>query len=382
MLEDRLHIDPAHTQSLTSAILAIHGIVAIVAAPVVGHFADQHPSRKGPLLLSLAGCIAGTVLVACAPALWLLFLGRVLQGIAGSAVWILALATVADTVDEEHMGKVMGLVNSFATAGIISGPAVSGLFLQVFGYWGAWAAPLVVLLLDIIARLVMVENPKSKSSSSSSSCAPDESTSSSASAAQPDENRALLADTGAPKNSLYDSTTSTAILETSQKPDDLSTSYAFYRAMLTNSHVVTALLISVASSSVMASFDTTIPLHVRDTFGWGPSTTGLMFFFMEIPSMFIGPLSGWIRDKVGIRTPTMLSLAALAPLMVLLGVPGDGHFPWASADARGVPIYILSLVGIGAVSPFLAGVAILELTSESYTTDFPAAHFSCFLTIN
>lgn len=154
-----LQVDPSHTQPLTSAILGIHGAVAIVTGPIIGHFADHSPSRKTPLLHSLSGCLVGTVLVACAPSLWMLFLGRILQGIAGSVVWIVGLATIVDAVGEEHMGKIMGVVNSFVTSGVISGPVVSGLLLQAVGYWSTWVAPLIVLGLDIIARLVMIENP-------------------------------------------------------------------------------------------------------------------------------------------------------------------------------------------------------------------------------
>lgn len=359
MLEDRLQVDPSHTQPLTSAILAIHGAVAIVTGPIIGHFADQSPNRKTPLLYSLSGCLVGTVLVACAPSLWMLFLGRVSQGISGSAIWIVGLATIADAVGEEHMGKIMGVVNSFVTSGVILGPMVSGLLLQAVGYWGTWAPPLVVLGLDMIARLMMIENPqkfKSAPSSSGASIAtnPNEDIS---------ENRALLAEDNAATVTGYQSTSST-IPEQAKNDIDLSTSPAFYRAMLTNGRVVTALLISTTSSSVMTSFDATLPLHVRDVFGWGPSTTGMMFFCLEIPCVFIGPLSGWLRDRVGIRIPATLGLVALVPLLWLLGVPGDEHFPWASADTRGLPIYIACMFGIGAVSPFLSGVGTLELTGE------------------
>lgn len=134
MLEDRLQIHSSRTQSLTSAILAIHGAVAIVTGPIIGHFADQSSNRKTSLLYSLWASLVGTVLVACAPSLWMLFLGRVLQGISGSAIWIVGLATIANAVGEEHMGKIMGVVNSFLTAGVILGPVVSGLLLRIVGY--------------------------------------------------------------------------------------------------------------------------------------------------------------------------------------------------------------------------------------------------------
>lgn len=374
ILEERLHIDPSYMQPLISAILAVHGIVAIVTSPIVGHFADQSPSRKTPLLLSLAGCLGGTVLVACAPSLWVLFLGRVLQGMSGSAVWIVAFATVADTVGEEHMGKTIGLVNAFAMGGVIAGPMASGLLLQTVGYWGTWTAPFVVLIVDIIARLVMIENPNRTKPLSSGSAS-----SASSTATSPDEggqeNRALLAD--APDATTYQSLSNVA--EASGQADnqgDLSTSSAFYRTILTNKRVVTALLTMIAYGTVLASFEATLPLHVRDVFNWDSSTTGMMFFCLEIPSVFVGPLSGWLRDRVGIRIPATLSLVALAPLMWLLGVPGDGHFPWASADASGPAIYTACMLAIGSVAPFLTGGGVLELTCEYFPPPLSFFYFS------
>ena len=361
MLEDRLQVHSSRTQSLTSAILAIHGAVAIVTGPIIGHFADQSSNRKTSLLYSLSASLVGTVLVACAPSLWMLFLGRVLQGISGSAIWIVGLATIANAVGEEHMGKIMGVVNSFVTAGVILGPVVSGLLLRIVGYWGTWVAPLVVLVLDMIARLVMIENPPDVKSANSPSAAstttnPNEDIS---------EDTALLAEDNAAAASGYQSTSNTSSISELAKNDaDLSSSSSFYRTMLMNGRVVSALLISSATSSVLTSSDATLPLHVRDVFGWGSSVTGAMFFCLEIPCVFMGPLSGWLRDRVGVRMPTTLGLVSLAPLLWLLGVPGDEKFPWASADTRGYPIYVACMFGIGAVSPFLSGVGILELTGE------------------
>ncbi len=64
MFEVRLGQDPAHTQGYISALLAILGGIAIPAAPAIGHFADRSPGHRTPLLISLAGCVLGTILVA------------------------------------------------------------------------------------------------------------------------------------------------------------------------------------------------------------------------------------------------------------------------------------------------------------------------------
>lgn len=99
----------------------------------------------------------------------------------------------------------------------------------------------------------------------------------------------------------------------------------------------------------------------------------MMFFCLQIPCIFVGPLSGWLRDRVGIRIPATLSLASLAPLMWLLGVPGDGQFPWASANGSGPAIYIACMLAIGTVSPFLTGVGVLELTGEYSLVAIPSS---------
>ena len=89
-----------------------------------------------------------------------IFLGRLIQGVAGSTVWIVGLTTVADTIGQESMGTVTGLGMSFVILGMISGLAVSGLLLEATGdYWATWCMLLIVLMIDLIASVVMIENP-------------------------------------------------------------------------------------------------------------------------------------------------------------------------------------------------------------------------------
>jgi hypothetical protein len=35
---------------------------------------------------------------------------------------------------------------------------------------------------------------------------------------------------------------------------------------------------------------------------WGPDSAGLLFAGLAIPGILIGPLAGWVRDRVGART--------------------------------------------------------------------------------
>ncbi|MEM9170828.1 MAG: MFS transporter, partial [Pseudomonadota bacterium] len=75
---------------------------------------------------ALAGLAVDYLIMAFAGALWLLFLGRVLAGVAGST-WAVANAYVADIADEESRAKSFGIVSAAGAAGLILGPAIGGL---------------------------------------------------------------------------------------------------------------------------------------------------------------------------------------------------------------------------------------------------------------
>ncbi|OOQ91249.1 MFS transporter [Penicillium brasilianum] len=349
MLQDRLHIDLAHTQAYTSATLAVYGLVSMVASPIVGHYADKIPNRKMPLLLSLVGCFLGTVMLACAHSQWIFFLGRALQAVGGSSIWVIGLATIADRVSEDHVGKVMGIVMSFVTAGPIAGPTVSGLLFETLGYWPTWTVPFAVLILDFIARLLMVEAPHEAT--------PD--TPKNATNPNTEENntedRALLSGAKDTYQSFKD--------PSSQTEANSSTSFSFYREVLSSAGVVLSMTISVLSMFITASFDTTLPLHVQEVFGWGTSTTGLMFFCLQTSSLVLSPLSGWLFDRIGPKYPITVSLIIVVPLIWLLGVAGSEQFGGVFTNISGPAIYIAAIAGIGATSPFIGGIGILELTA-------------------
>ena len=54
MLIERIQIDPANVQAVTSALLANYALVCLISSPVVGHYADKTSDRKSPLLVALA----------------------------------------------------------------------------------------------------------------------------------------------------------------------------------------------------------------------------------------------------------------------------------------------------------------------------------------
>lgn len=262
--------------------------------------------------------------------------GQVLQSLASSAVWIVAFATLVDNVDGENKGKVTGTAMSIVGTGIFAGPMVSGILLQLFGYWPAWSAALLLLAVDFFARLVMIDNRSALSTSpnwdaASNATEPEERT---------EERTALLAgqqrDHKTPANGQKTDTTTT-------NPDSPR---GFYSIMLRNPQILASIFNTLIMSSVLASFDTTLPLHVRAVFGWGSLPVGLLFFGLNLPAIVLGLPIGWMRDHFGLRWPTTIGWALTTPLLWLMAVPGE-NLSWGRLEKGGEAVYIAAIVGLG-----------------------------------
>lgn len=131
--------------------------------------------------------------------------------------------------------------------------------------------------------------------------------------------------------------------------------------------MIVGLLSYTAYSSLAASYNTTVPMHVRSAFDWGSLPTGLIFAALQAPNILLSPLCGWLRDKMGIRLPTSLGFIVLAPLFWLLGAADQTQFPWGhSKDSKdhAQATYIIAIIAIGCVQNLLTSVGTIEMTCE------------------
>lgn len=264
---------------------------------------------------------------------------------AGAATWVVGFALLANNVDKKNLGQSMGMAMSFVTAGMVGGPTVSGAMLQLFGYWAAWSLPLVVLVLDIVARLVMIEPARKSPKAAGKSVLNND--------ASPEESTALLSDTPA-----------TARPDDSTVENKHDLKHEYYRVMLSDPRVLTALANVIVVSSLMSGINNTLPVHLRQAFGWKSLLISMMFFCLQVPNIVLSGPSGWLRDRIGIRGPTVFGWLAMIPLILLLGIPGDPHFPWAGGDAAGKSIFTSSLIALGSILPLVRGVGAVQLACE------------------
>lgn len=103
---------------------ALYAAMQLVFAPVLGALSDRL-GRRPVLLLSLAGAAVNYLLLACAPSLWLLLLGRAIAGLT-SANMSVATAYITDVTPQAQRARRFGLFNAMFGAGFIVGPVLGG----------------------------------------------------------------------------------------------------------------------------------------------------------------------------------------------------------------------------------------------------------------
>ncbi|MGH8079678.1 MAG: Tet(A)/Tet(B)/Tet(C) family tetracycline efflux MFS transporter [Lysobacter sp.] len=107
------------------AMTALYALMQFLCAPALGALSDRF-GRRPVLLLSLAGGVLDYLLMACAPWLSLLYLGRVISGISGASASV-AGAYIADISDESQRAQRFGLMGACFGVGLIGGPVIGGL---------------------------------------------------------------------------------------------------------------------------------------------------------------------------------------------------------------------------------------------------------------
>ncbi|KAJ5178342.1 major facilitator superfamily domain-containing protein [Penicillium coprophilum] len=350
ILEDRLQLDPAKTQTTTSALLSTHAFVCFISGPFIGSLADKISSRKVPLLLSLGGEILGTIIIAAAPSLPVLFLGRVIQGIFGNAVWIVGFATIADTVGSENRARVISAISAFFISGLLVGPMVSGTLIDLIGYWPTWLTAIAILVADMIMRLIMIESPM-KGVEDVEDSVPEIIT--------PDETSCLIpSSANDDREQGYHTKRDESLLSCpSQSP-----AQNFYKVVLSHPRALTAMACHATNGLSLVAIDTTLPLHVTRVFGWDTSRVSLMFLLLQLPTLFLSPLTGWMKDRMGTKVPSGAGLLATALLLWLLGTSGPDGLSSIGSGERGQAVYMASMLGLGLARTLITGCGVMEMT--------------------
>ncbi|CEJ57617.1 hypothetical protein PMG11_06305 [Penicillium brasilianum] len=299
-------------QSWVSILLAIYGATLLVGSPLFGYFADYGRLRRLPFIVGLIALAASTALFVVARSLPVLIIARGLQGFSGAAVWVVGLAIIADNVPPDRVAEAMGHTSIALTWGSLLGPTIGGVMYEKLGFYGTFAIPTGLIIVDVVLRFAMIEE--------AGAIQPDKAGLDSA----VDGYRSPLYGTFGRQDEEYseyfssgeDTASEQGLLIRASNPcfDHPCRAHqkdATVFDLLRTPRLPLALIATVVMGIIFSGLETTLPLFVMETFKWSSSGAGLIFATTAIPS-FAGVYVGKLISRTGARIPGLFAFTIAA----------------------------------------------------------------------
>ena len=296
----RLLAEVAHTGDLGwrfGAFLSLYALMQFVFSPILGSWSDRM-GRRPVLLFSLAGATVDYLLMAAAPWLALLFLGRAIAGITGASQAV-ASAYIADVTAEDERAHRFGLLNACQGLGFIAGPLLGG----ILGEYWVRAPFIAAALLNAITFLVTLWVLREPSR---------------APAARP---------VAVPLNP-----------------------FAAFRWAFSLPALLSLLLIFILISLIGQVGATIWIIYGTDRYGWSPFMLGISLACFGLLHAFAQAfIAGPLARRWGERTAILVGVITDAGASVLIAFASRGWMPFAL-----MPLFCLGAIGLPALQSLLA----------------------------
>ncbi|QKE72305.1 MFS transporter [Arthrobacter citreus] len=139
--------NPEDQAIYVTMLTSVYAICVFFAAPALGALSDRY-GRRPLLLVCLLGSAIGYFVFGIGGALWVLFAGRIIEGITGGSISTI-FAYFADITPREHRTKYFGWVSAVSGVGVAIGPTLGGL-LAKFGYVVPMYFGAIITLLNFV----------------------------------------------------------------------------------------------------------------------------------------------------------------------------------------------------------------------------------------
>lgn len=153
---------PFYAESFGASALTIgllgtsFSLMQFVFSPIWGRWSDRI-GRKPIILLGLMGSCLSYLTLALSTSLTLLFVARIIGGIAGANIPA-AQAYIADVTTPQNRARGMGLIGAAFGLGFIFGPAIGGLLSRVSPETPMWFASALCLANFVAAWFLLPES--------------------------------------------------------------------------------------------------------------------------------------------------------------------------------------------------------------------------------
>jgi DHA1 family tetracycline resistance protein-like MFS transporter len=128
LIEELIKGDISEAAKIGGWLTFSYAVTQFIFAPLVGNLSDKY-GRRPIILISLFGFTLDYILLALAPTITWLFIGRIIAGITGASITT-ASAYIADISTPENRTKNFGMIGAAFGLGFIIGPVIGGLLGQ------------------------------------------------------------------------------------------------------------------------------------------------------------------------------------------------------------------------------------------------------------
>lgn len=288
LIESFVDNDTAHAARIFGLFGTAWALMQFVFSPVLGALSDRF-GRRPVVLLSNFGLAADYVLMALAPSLVWLFIGRVISGITSASIST-AFAYIADVTPPERRAAVFGRIGAAFGAGFILGPALGGLLGDIDPRLPFWASAALSLANALYGLFVLPES------------------------LAPDKRAPFRWKSANPVGALH--------------------------LLRSNAALAALSVVNFMSQVAHVVLPSTFVLYATYRYGWDSKTVGLTLAMVGICAMVVQGLAiGPIVRLLGERNALVMGLCCGALGFVILGAAPTGPLSWL-----GIPV--LSLWGI------------------------------------
>lgn len=156
LIQELIHGDVSKAAKIGGWIAFSYAITQFVFSPIIGNLSDKF-GRRPIILLSLFAFGLDYILLALAPTITWLFIGRIIAGISGASITT-ASAYIADVSTPENRAKNFGMIGAAFGLGFIIGPVIGGLLGQYGSRVPFYAAAVLCLLNFLYGYFILPES--------------------------------------------------------------------------------------------------------------------------------------------------------------------------------------------------------------------------------
>lgn len=156
LLQELNHSDISEAAKLGGWLAFAYAFTQFLFAPFMGNLSDRF-GRRPVLLVSLMAFAIDYIVLALAPTVAWLFVGRIIAGVTGASIST-AMAYISDVSTPENKAKNFGMVGAAFGVGFIIGPVIGGLLGQYGSRVPFYAAAILCFVNFIYGYFVLPES--------------------------------------------------------------------------------------------------------------------------------------------------------------------------------------------------------------------------------